>query len=242
MSIVTSPPVPTPGPAQDRSAIPPLENGDRLDQKTFHERYKATPEQFKAELIEGMVYVMASPLNPRHGRPHGKLIGWLSLYEEATPGTETLINTTDILGPESEPQPDAALLVLPKYGGQAREDADGYLEGAPEFVGEIASSSESIDLHGKRRDYERHGVKEYLVAAVRQRRVYWWVSRAGRFEPLAPGADGILRSEVFPGLWLDPEALLRHDLARLLSVLRQGLASPEHVAFVARLQSTQRTG
>src|SRR5437870_224434 len=92
---------------QDRCkrALPPLENGDRLDQKTFHARYEAMTEDVRAELIGGIVY-MSSPLKPRHGRYSVRLIRWLGEYEEATPGTEALDNTTNILGPESESQPD----------------------------------------------------------------------------------------------------------------------------------------
>ena len=33
--------------------IPPLEAGDHLDQKTFHERDKAMPGNIRAELIGG---------------------------------------------------------------------------------------------------------------------------------------------------------------------------------------------
>src|SRR6266853_1376259 len=95
-------------------ALPPLENGDRLDQKTFHERYEAMPEGVKAELIGGTVY-MASPWKPPHGRPHAMVMGWLSLYQEATPGVEALDNTTAIMSDESEPQPDGCLLILPEY-------------------------------------------------------------------------------------------------------------------------------
>ena len=47
--------------------------------------------------------------------------------------------------------------------------------------------------------------------------------------------DGLYRSKVFPGLWLDPAALLRGDLAGVLATLDRGLASPEHAAFVAKL-------
>jgi hypothetical protein len=61
-------------------------------------------------------------------------------------------------------------------------------------------------------------------------------------EELPPGPDGIYRSEVFPGLWLDPAALLRHDGPRVLEVLRQGLATPEHGAFVARLTGPPQQG
>src|SRR5687768_15215715 len=92
-------------------AVPPLENGDRLDQKTFHERYEAMPESMRAELIEGIVY-MASPQKPLHSGTT-RLIGrWLDEYVEATPGTDSLPGVTDILGPQSEPEPDDCLLIL----------------------------------------------------------------------------------------------------------------------------------
>ena len=71
---------------------------------------------------------------------------------------------------------------------------------------------------------------------MQDRELDWFVLRHGGYQPLAPGADGLLRSEVFPGLWLDRAALLRGDLATVLAVVQLGLASPEHAAFVARLQ------
>jgi hypothetical protein len=48
-----------------------------------------------------------------------------------------------------------------------------------------------------------------------------------------------LRSEVFPGLWLDATALVNDDMSRVLAVLQQGLATPEHTAFVARLAAAR---
>lgn len=214
--------------------LPALENGDYLDQKTFHARYEAMPPGTRAELIGGIVY-MPSPLKPPHGRMHARLMSWLGDYEEATPGVEVYDNTTAILGEKSEPQPDAYVIIAPDRGGQMRLNEDEYLEGAPEMIAEVASSSESIDLHAKRADYERAGVKEYLVVALRKSRVYWFVLRGGKYEELAPGPDGVFRSEVFPGLWLDPAALLRRDSHRVKEVLEQGLATPEHAAFVAKL-------
>jgi Uma2 family endonuclease len=212
---------------------PPLEAGDHLDQETFHERYEAMPDGFRAELIGGIVFV-PSPLKRPHSRTTITLLRWLSNYEAATPGTESHDSATAILGPESEPQPDAALLVTAPARGQTTE-ANDYVVGAPELVAEVASSTESIDLHRKRADYEQAGVREYLVVALRQRRVFWWVARERTFVDLAPGPDGFYRSEVFPGLWLDPEALLRNDRRQVEAVLEQGLASPEHVAFRAKL-------
>ncbi len=217
-----------------QKTLPPLENGDQLDQPTFHARYEAMPEGVRAELIGGIVY-MPSPQKMPHGRSQHLVSHWLGEYEDATPGTEVLVNSTNILGPQSEPEPDACLRILPECGGQTWEDADEYLNGAPELIAEVAWATESIDLHAKKRDYEKAGVREYVVVALRMKRVFWFHRRRGKFKELVPGADGLFRSTVFPGLWLDPAALLRHDRKRLLAVLRQGLASPEHGTFVAKL-------
>jgi Uma2 family endonuclease len=214
-------------------ALPPLETGDHLDQPTFHARYQAMPGAARAELIGGIVYI-SSPLKRPHGRVHMVINGWLLEYEKATPGTESLDNTTSILGPQSEPQPDACLRVLPENGGQTREKDD-YVVGAPELIVEVASSTESIDLHAKRTDYEQAGLREYVLVVLRQARVLWHILRNGRFEELTPAADGTLRSEVFPGLWLDPAALLRRDLLSVIETVHQGLQTQEHTAFVARL-------
>ena len=112
----------------EESSMPVLENGDRLDQKTFHQRYEAMPEETRAELIGGIVY-MSSPLKRRHGRMHVRAAHWLAEYEDATPGVETFDNATNILGEESEPQPDLCLLIAPDHGGQTREEDD-YIVGA----------------------------------------------------------------------------------------------------------------
>jgi Uma2 family endonuclease len=113
------------------------------------------------------------------------------------------------------------------------------LEGGPELIVEVAASSASIDLNTKRDIYERNGVREYIVWRVLQQQLDWFILREGNYEELQPHTDGTLRSEVFPGLWLDRTALLQGDLVRVLAVLQQGLASPEHAAFVVQLQAPQ---
>jgi Uma2 family endonuclease len=215
--------------------IPPLEAGDHLDQKTFHERYKAMPPGVRAELIGGVVY-MPSPLKARHGRSHPELTTSLTRYKAYTPGTDILDNATAILNEVNEPQPDAALRILPEYGGQSRENADGYIVGAPELTAEVALSSAAIDLYSKRQAYEQTGVREYIVLVLRERRIVWFVRRGQAFVSLNPGPDGVLRSEFFAGLWMDPAAMLREDTLRVEEVLQQGLASPEHKAFVEKLR------
>jgi Uma2 family endonuclease len=216
--------------------VAPFENGDHMDQKTFHRLYMQTPEGFKAELVGGIVYV-ASPTTHRHGRPHARVVIWLGGYVDATPGTDVLDNTTNVLAEDSEPQPDACLLVAPEYGGQTSEDEKGYVVGPPELVVEVALSSAAIDLHAKRRDYERAGVREYVIALVETEQVVWYGRGRKGFAELTPGPDGVLRSRVYPGLWLDPAALFERSPRRLLATLRGGLSSEEHAAFVAKLEA-----
>jgi Uma2 family endonuclease len=140
------------------------------------------------------------------------------------------------LDPDNEPQPDAFLFIESERDGQVQISDDDVVEGAPELVFEVSSSTVSIDLGKKLNVYRRNEVREYVVWRVRDRQIDWFVLRNGRFESLSPSADGILRSTVFPGLWLDPAALLRGDLATVLAVLQQGLSSLEHAEFVARLK------
>jgi Uma2 family endonuclease len=138
---------------------------------------------------------------------------------------------------DNEPQPDVVLLIDPARGGQARVSEDDYVEEAPELVAEVASSNVSVDLHTKFHVYRRNGVREYLVWRVLDQAVDWFVLRGGQYERLEPDPQGVLHSEIFPGLWLNTAALLQGDLGGVLATVQQGLTSPEHVAFVARLAS-----
>jgi len=215
-------------------SLPPLEQGDRLDRETFHARYCAMPPRTRAELIDGVV-IMPSPLFLPHSDQQVEATGWLYLYKSATPGVILTSTATTLLNPETEVQPDLSLLIEASRGGQTRQDVNRGVIGAPELVMEIASSSAAYDLHLKRDLYERAGVREYVVTLIREARVLWLARRGERFAELAPGADGLYRSEVFPGLWLDAAALLRQDTGAVRTALEQGLASPEHAAFVRKL-------
>jgi Uma2 family endonuclease len=144
-------------------------------------------------------------------------------------------NSTVRLDLDNTTQPDALLFVQPEYGGHVQLGEKGYIEGAPDLVAEVASSSGSFDLGRKLHAYRRNHVREYIVWRVLDQQIDWFVHRDERFERLAPSGDGILRSTVFPGLWLDPAALLRGDVYAVLTVVQQGLSSSEHGEFVARL-------
>ncbi|MCW6034914.1 Uma2 family endonuclease [Spirulina subsalsa FACHB-351] len=204
------------------STISPLENGDKLTRREFERRYNAMPNLKKAELIEGIVY-MASPLRIRnHGNPHARIITWLGNYWSSTPGIELGDNCTVRLDADNEPQPDALLRIT--NGGQSTISDDGYVEGAPELIVEIAASTVSLDLHQKLNVYRRNQVQEYLVWRVEDGEFDWFRLTNEEYIKLEPNSEGIICSQIFPGLWLDRSALLAGDLAKVLEVLQLGIA------------------
>jgi Uma2 family endonuclease len=217
--------------------ILPLENGDRLTRTEFERRYHAMPNVKKAELIEGRVY-MSSPVRARkHGKPHAAIIAWLSDYWLDTSGTELMDNATVRLDADNEPQPDACLRIEEIAGGQSRITADDYIEGAPELIVEVAASTASYDLYEKKQVYRRNGVQEYLVWRVVDRAFDWFVLQEGVYVNLPIDSDGMIRSQVFPGLWLAVADLLEFNLEQVVDGLQLGLASQDHQAFRQSLAS-----
>lgn len=170
--------------SQSTAVIPILENGDRLTRHEFERRYTAMPKLKKAELIEGVVYMPAALRYRKHGKPHGDMMLWLGIYAVATPGLEVADNTTVRLDLDNEPQPDALLRIEEFYGGQSRISEDDYVEGAPELIVEIASSSASYDLHDKLQVYRRNQVQEYIVWRVVDRAVDWFSLQAGEYSKI----------------------------------------------------------
>ena len=230
---IRTPTARSPAPAR----VPTLVNGDHLTRREFHRRYEAMPEHVRAELIEGIVF-MASPVNARrHGRPHLILSRWLGRYLDRTPVLDdhASLDSTVVLDDENEPQPDLLLTLPTSLGGRAEEDADGYLVGPPTLAIEVAASSAAIDLHRKLDAYRRNGVAEYLVWRTDDAAVDFFLLRGDRYDRQSLDAGGLLKSEAFPGLWLDADALVARDLPRLLAAVDAGCATAGHAAFARRL-------
>jgi len=215
-----------------------LRTGDRLDADTFIRLYEQTSEGFRAELIGGIVYV-ASPISADHGKPNHYVNFWLGAYELRTPGVQPYSATTVRLGPANHPEPDASLIIRPECGGQATIEA-GYIVGAPELIVEVAYSTWSTDLTDKLAVYEQAGVREYVVILPQEAKARWFVHREGQFHPNPTGDDGLFRSTVFPGLWLDPSALTAGEVGRVFEAVQRGTNTPEHAEFVARLTAYRR--
>jgi Uma2 family endonuclease len=217
---------------------PPLESGDHLTRAEFERRYAASLG-IKAELIEGVVYV-ASPVRAQHhARPHAVIMAWLGGYWAATPGVDLQDNATVRLDFENELQPDALLRLEPEHGGRSSISADDYVEGSPELIVEVAASSAANDMNDKLQVYQRNGVREYIVWQVYENRVDWFVLMGGRYLPLLPDEQNVIRSREFPGLWLAVDALREGDRPLLMATLNQGLNTQEHQTFVARLTASR---
>lgn len=197
----------------------PLENGDRMRSGEFLRRYEAMPEVKKAELVEGKVF-MGSPVRADlHAEPDGLIQLWLGTYAAHAPGVRLYPNATLLLDADNTFQPDAMLCLAAERGGRTRINAKGYLSGPPELVAEIAASTASLDLQDKLHVYRRCGVPEYLVWRTAENQFDWFVLEEEEYRPLTAGADGWLRSRVFPGLVLDVPALLARDAGRVLAAL-----------------------
>ena len=224
-----------PPPRSPVPRVPALENGDRLTRCEFERRYARQPDLEKAQLIEGVVY-MPSPVGIVHAEAHSAIHAVLAVYTASTPGVRIADNATVRLDLENEPQPDVLLRIEASAGGRSRV-SDGYLQGAPELIVEVAVSSASIDLHDKLRAYRRNGVQEYVVWRTQEQRIAWFelTDGDGDYRPLPPDDAGVVRSRVFPGLRLAVPALLNGDLGAALRELQAGIGADEHRRFTARL-------
>jgi Uma2 family endonuclease len=142
------------------------------------------------------------------------------------------------MGPKDVLQPDIFLRILPEYGGQSCFEGE-YAAGAPELIVEVSGSSLSRDLGVKLDLYRRAGVREYLTVLPRPRELVWRYLSRGRYREIVPDDDGLLRSRVFPGLWLDPAAVWNPKRS-LRTAVEAGARSPEHAAFVRRLAAAHK--
>jgi len=224
-------------PATAVALPPPVREGDRLNSSEFLRRWEAMPSLKRAELVDGVVFV-PSPVGHPHSTSHNAFNAWLWLYKDLTPGCEAGSDGTWVMGPKDVPQPDIFLRILPEYGGQSRVEGE-YAAGAPELIVEVGGSSLSRDLGVKLDLYRRAGVREYLTVLPRPRELVWRYLSRGRYREIVPDDDGLLRSRVFPGLWLDPAAVWNPKRS-LRTAVEAGARSPEHAAFIRRLAAAHK--
>ena len=219
---------------------PVLHNGDTLGADEYLRRFCRMPEVKKAELVGGVVF-MEHRVCVGHGGAASDLIAWLGSYSFPTAGTQGGVRVTTLFDDNNVVQPDVTLAVEPAAGGRITYSSDGYHVGGAELLAEVAMNSASFDAVLKPQLYRKHGVAEYVLWRVEDEAIDWWTLRDGQYQAIEPdAADGLLKSVVYPGLWLDKPAMLRGDMPAVLAALQLGLASPGHAEFVAKLRESAR--
>lgn len=214
---------------------PPLREGDRMSREEFLRRWEAMPDLQRAELIDGVVH-MPSPVSQHHGDFHSRINFWAGLYAAATPGCRPNAAGTWLMLDDSAPQPDVALRILPEHGGQSSIEGD-YAAGAPELIVEVSHTTTARDSGIKLRLYERSGVLEYIIVQPAKKQIAWRVLVDSKYRLVETDKDGVYRSRVFPGLWLNPAALWSDDYAGLAATVQQGVATEAHRKFAHLLES-----
>ncbi|OAI40674.1 hypothetical protein AYO38_05570, partial [bacterium SCGC AG-212-C10] len=163
--------------------LPRLEPGDRMTVEEFDRAYELRSDIHKAELVQGVVYVLSPVRIKEHSRPHLLLATWLGNYSVMHPGVEGGDDGSTRLSDVDKVQPDVMLWY--EEGGNARIGPDQHLHGAPELVVEITASTKSYDLGVKKEAYRRAGVQEYVVWRTEEHAIDWFVLREGQYALLA---------------------------------------------------------
>ena len=105
----------------------------------------------------------------------------------------------------------------------------------PEFERRCWAMPEIKKPHEKKAVYQRCLVPEYFVWQVVDSQIHWFALEQGDSVELKPRSDGVIRSRIFPGLWLDVRALVAGDEDKVSRTLERGIKSAERAAFVKRL-------
>ncbi len=207
--------------AESGLEVPRLRSGEKLTRREFERRYAATPDMH-AELINGEVFIMSSPVFSAHAAAHAAIITWLGVYCAFHPTWRLYDNVSLRLDDQNEVQPDALLHHHnPQVGQVGWGNSNSYLEGIPHLIVEIAASSEPYDTHKKKDLYCRKGVAEYIVWQVQQQQIGWFFLQTGVYHSLQADKQGIIHSKTLPDLQLAVPALLAGDMAQVLKVVQQ---------------------
>lgn len=126
------------------------------------------------------------------------------------------------------------LRIKPEYGGKSHARKN-LLAGAAELLAEVCYTTASTDLYEKFDLYEEAGVPEYLAVVVKTKQIQWHRLVRGKYKLILPDVEGVYRSHVFPGLWLNGAALFNGDMPMVLTTLQKGLESEEHQRFIYEL-------
>lgn len=183
---------------------------------SYEEFLEWCDEDTWAEWVDGEVIVL-SPASDRHQDLADFLVSVLRVYAEAR-DLGVIRSAPFLMKLERGREPDV-LFVAREHLDRLKEN---YLDGPADLVIEIVSpDSVERDRGSKFVEYEAAGVKEYwLIDPLRERAEFYQLDQEGFYRPVPPDGEGVYRSQVVPGFWLQVEWLWQAPLPKVLDVLR----------------------
>ena len=190
-----------------------------LPRMTYQE-FLEWADGINAEWVDGEVILM-SPVSQAHQRILGFLLTLFQHFVEANDLGEVLFAPFQmrLRTRPSGREPD--LLFVARDRLDKLQDA--YLDGPADLAVEIISAdSRARDRVDKYREYEQAGVREYwLIDPAREFADFYRLNADGIYSQVIIDDDGIYRSNVIEGLWLEVDWLWQDPLPTLMSVLKE---------------------
>lgn len=187
---------------------------------TYEEFLSAVPEDVHAEWVDGKVVLM-TPVSRKHQELSRFLLTLLAHFAEAYDLGTVLFEPFQMKTGRQLPGRAPDILFLAK--GNLSRLKSNYVDGPADLVIEIISpDSRSRDRKEKFKEYELGGVREYwILDPERKNAALYWRDEHGKFQSLAPDKDGIVRSLILSGLWVEESWFWQEPHPPLLSVLRK---------------------
>ena len=126
------------------------------------------------------------------------------------------------------------------WGGIDQRHFDGVCDMVVEAVSDSTRAELLRDTEEKRRDYALAGVKEYYILDPgREHMRFYRLITGGHYQEIQPNADGVVASDLLPGLQFRMQDLRRQrDLLELaLDDVYSGYVIPDHKIAVNRAEA-----
>ena len=190
----------------------------QLSAEESHARYLKSGNFRKVQLINGMMR-MPSPVRfEAHDEPNNVMITLIVNYSAKMAGVRSIGSATLKLDSRNNIQPEFELL---REDGSSTIEND-YIVGPVELVGEISESSIRGYTTSKFEAYRAIGSKEYMIWKTVLNEIVLYKLVYVNYEEIVP-VDGTLKSQQFPGLHIDTEALITNSHQRAMERLNSVL-------------------
>jgi Uma2 family endonuclease len=194
--------------------------GERPRKISYQEFLESCDEDTLAEWVDGDV-VMASPASRRHQTISDFVLTVLGVYvEQRDLGVVISAPFQMKTGPHLGGREPDVLFVARENLGRLKQT---YLDGPADLVVEVVSPESRLRDRGEKlAEYEMGGVREYwIIDAEKQQADFFVLAADGRYERQRTDAQGVYRSLVVSGFWLNERWFWQEPPPKALGVLRE---------------------